>query len=272
MGSDRNNPMLNQWLVFLFVGSGMFLSTSGVSIANVALPFITDSFQSDIPSAQWILLGYLLATASTLINFGRLGDLLGQLRVHTVGFAVFALFSLLCAFSNSVEMLVTFRVLQAVGGAMIISNGPGIITSAFPPEQRGRAIGIQATLVGNRTLHWSNTRWIFNRTVWLEIDFSSQYPRWHFRDGIEPLHQGLATRTSQDQPIRPGVHGSNQFRRNHDGEWAETSNSTCPAHFCSSSPLHYLYSAQTGPDSWNGLPPLYWFRWDCLLSPQSPLS
>ncbi len=148
MGSDRNNPMLNQWLVFLFVGSGMFLSTSGVSIANVALPFITDSFQSDIPSAQWILLGYLLATASTLINFGRLGDLLGQLRVHTVGFAVFALFSLLCAFSNSVEMLVTFRVLQAVGGAMIISNGPGIITSAFPPEQRGRAIGIQATLVG----------------------------------------------------------------------------------------------------------------------------
>lgn len=76
--------MIQRWLVFSIVSVGVFLTTSGLTITNVALPYITDSFQSDIRSAQWIVLGYLLTTSSTMINFGRLGDLLGQLRLHTV--------------------------------------------------------------------------------------------------------------------------------------------------------------------------------------------
>jgi len=140
--------MIQRWLVFSIVSVGVFLTTSGLTITNVALPYITDSFQSDIRSAQWIVLGYLLTTSSTMINFGRLGDLLGQLRLHTVGFVVFAFFSLLCGLVQSVEWLIALRVFQALGASMIISNGPGIVTSSFPPEQRGRAIGLQATVIG----------------------------------------------------------------------------------------------------------------------------
>jgi len=140
--------MARRWLVFFFVTLGVFLTTSGLTIVSVALPFITDAFGSDIRSAQWILLGYLLATSSTLINFGRLGDLLGALRIHTVGFLIFIVASFLCGFSYSVEMLIAFRVLQALGASMIISTGQGIITSSFPPEQRGKAIGLQGIVLG----------------------------------------------------------------------------------------------------------------------------
>lgn len=140
--------MVQRWLVFSIVSVGVFLTTSGLTITNVALPYITDSFQSDIRSAQWIVLGYLLTTSSTLINFGRLGDLLGQLRLHTVGLVVFTFFSLVCGLVQSVEWLIAFRVFQAMGASMIISNGPGIVTSSFPPDQRGRAIGLQAIVIG----------------------------------------------------------------------------------------------------------------------------
>lgn len=140
--------MSRRWLVFSFVALGVFLTTSGLTIVNVALPFITESFGSDIRSAQWILLGYLLATSSTLINFGRLGDLLGSLRIHTVGFLIFIVASLLCGLSTSVEMLIALRVFQALGASMIISTGPGIITASFPPDQRGKAVGLQGIVIG----------------------------------------------------------------------------------------------------------------------------
>ncbi len=140
--------MAQRWLVFFFVTLGVFLTTSGLTIVSVVLPFITDSFRSDIRSAQWILLGYLLATSSSLINFGRLGDILGALRIHTVGFLIFIVGSLLCGLSTSVELLIALRVIQALGASMIISTGPGIITASFPPEQRGKAIGFQGIVIG----------------------------------------------------------------------------------------------------------------------------
>ncbi len=140
--------MTRRWFIFSFVGLGVFLTTSGLTIVNVALPFITEDFGSDIRSAQWILLGYLLATSSTLINFGRLGDMVGSLRVHTIGFVIFIATSILCSLVTSVEMLIAFRVGQALGASMIIATGPGIITASFPPEQRGKAVGLQGIVVG----------------------------------------------------------------------------------------------------------------------------
>ena len=140
--------MTGRWLVFSFVAVGVFLTTSGLTIVNVALPFIVEDFHADLRSAQWILLGYLLATSSTLINFGRLGDLLGSIRIQTTGSLIFIAASLLCGFSSSVEMLIGFRVLQALGASMIIATGPGIITASFPAEQRGKAVGLQGIVVG----------------------------------------------------------------------------------------------------------------------------
>lgn len=136
------------WFIFWVVGAGVFLASTGITVVNVALPFITRAFQTDVASTQWVLLSYLLTTSSLLINFGRLGDLVGPFRVQKAGFLVFTLSSLLCSLSQSTAMLAALRVFQAIGGAMLVSNGPGIITSVFPPEKRGRVLGLQSTVVG----------------------------------------------------------------------------------------------------------------------------
>ena len=132
--------MTGRWLVFSFVAIGVFLTTSGLTIVNVALPFITEYFKTDLSGAQWILLAYLLGTSSTLINFGRLADLLGRIRIQTIGALTFVVASLLCGLSPTIGTLVGFRVLQAIGASMIIATGPGIITAAFPSQSLTRLL------------------------------------------------------------------------------------------------------------------------------------
>ncbi len=147
MSTTEASPVY-RWLIFAITGSGVFLATSAVTIVNVALPFITQDFQSEISTTQWVVLVYLLTTSSFLINFGRLGDIFTPYRLHYIGLITFTCGSLLCSLAQSVEALVALRVLQGLGGAMIISNCPGTVTAAFPPQQRGRIIGLQAGVVG----------------------------------------------------------------------------------------------------------------------------
>jgi EmrB/QacA subfamily drug resistance transporter len=146
--TQKETSAVNRWLIFAVTGAGIFLATSALTVVNVALPFVTEAFQTDISSTQWVLLVYLLTTSSLLINFGRLGDLLSPFRVHYLGLIIFTLFSLLCSFAQSVEFLVTLRVFQGIGGAMIVSTSPGTVTAVFPTHQRGRILGLQAGLVG----------------------------------------------------------------------------------------------------------------------------
>lgn len=144
----RKKTEINRWMIFSVTGAGIFLATSAVTVVNVALPFITDAFQSNISITQWVLLVYLITTSSLLINFGRLGDLLSPFRVHYLGLLIFTLASFLCSLAQSVEMLIAFRIIQGLGGAMIISNSPGTVTSVFPPDQRGKVLGFQVAVVG----------------------------------------------------------------------------------------------------------------------------
>ena len=146
--TQKETSAVNRWLIFAVTGAGIFLATSALTVVNVALPFVTEAFQTDISSTQWVLLVYLLTTSSLLINFGRLGDLVSPFRVHYLGLIIFTLFSLLCSFAQSVELLVTLRVFQGIGGAMIVSTSPGTVTAVFPTHQRGRILGLQAGLVG----------------------------------------------------------------------------------------------------------------------------
>jgi len=146
--NGREISPLYRWLTFSITGSGIFLATSAVTIVNVALPFITQDFGSELAATQWVVLVYLLTTSSFLINFGRLGDIFTPYRIHYVGLIVFTVASLLCSFAGSVEALVAVRALQGLGGAMIVSNSPGTVTAVFPPERRGRILGLQVGLVG----------------------------------------------------------------------------------------------------------------------------
>lgn len=150
---------------------GTFMSPLDASIANVALPAIGRAFHTPVDGTEWVLIAYMLVTSSTLVLFGRLGDLWGQKRVYTIGFAIFGSCSLACAFAPSFWLLVAARAVQGLGSAMLMSSSPAIITDAFPGHERGRAIGLNGAAVaiglstgpvlGGLIITYWDWRWIF---------------------------------------------------------------------------------------------------------------
>ncbi len=136
-----------RWLVLAAVGSGVFLGTIDGSIVNVALPTLAHAFGVALGQVQWVVLGYLLAVVSLTPVVGRLADMVGRKRLYTAGFIIFTAGSLLCSLSGGIWWLVAARFVQATGGAAITALGSAIITEAFPPHERGRALGTVGSIV-----------------------------------------------------------------------------------------------------------------------------
>ena len=126
---------------------GVFLATIDSSIVNVALPTLVNAFDTRFATVQWVVLSYLLTLATLLLSIGRWADIVGKKSIYLVGMLIFSLGSFLCGISMSIHWLIAFRVIQAIGGAMMISLGAGIITEAFPLEERGKALGIIGSIV-----------------------------------------------------------------------------------------------------------------------------
>jgi EmrB/QacA subfamily drug resistance transporter len=124
------------------VSAGVFLATVDGSIVNIAVPRLKDVFDADLALVQWVVLAYLLTVTTLLLSVGRLADIIGKKSIYTTGFIIFTIGSALCAAANTVGWLIGFRVLQAVGAAMVMSLGPAITTEAFPASERGRALGV----------------------------------------------------------------------------------------------------------------------------------
>jgi len=118
-----------------------------MSIVNATLPVMARDFRAEVLVIEWVVLAYLLTLSSLLLVGGWLGDRFGHRRLYVAGFALFTLSSWLCAQAGQVGMLIAARVLQGVGGAMMIAIGPAILIRAFPPTQRGQALGFQASIV-----------------------------------------------------------------------------------------------------------------------------
>jgi len=118
-----------------------------ISSVNVALPTIQREFNADAVQLSWIATALLLAVAVTLVPAGRIADIHGRKKIFTLGLVLYTVASFLAAFSNSVQMLIFFRVFQGIGSAMFLTTGMAIITSIFPPQKRGRAIGIYVSAV-----------------------------------------------------------------------------------------------------------------------------
>lgn len=118
-----------------------------ISSVNVALPAIQKEFNADAVQLSWIATALLLAVAVTLVPAGRFADIHGRKKIFTWGLFLYTLASLVAAFSNSVEMLIFCRVFQGIGSAMFLTTGMAIITSIFPPQKRGKAIGIYVSAV-----------------------------------------------------------------------------------------------------------------------------
>ncbi|MBN1103461.1 MAG: MFS transporter, partial [Deltaproteobacteria bacterium] len=117
------------------------------SSINLALPSMARELEMDAVLLSWVPTAYLLASAVSLVPFGRVADIHGRKRVFTWGILAFTFFSLLCAMANSAAMLIFLRVLQGIGSAMIFATGIAILTSVFPPQERGRVLGINVAAV-----------------------------------------------------------------------------------------------------------------------------
>lgn len=123
------------------------MSTLDSSIVNIALPTLTKELGADLYRVKWVVIIYLLVLTCLLLPFGRFSDDRGRKRIFLIGFMVFTAGSALCGLSPSLGWLVMSRVVQGVGSAMLMVNGPAIITAAFPSTERGAALGTLAMVV-----------------------------------------------------------------------------------------------------------------------------
>jgi len=144
--SKRAAGVEGKWWVLLAVGVGTFMTALDGSVANIILPVVSNAFKSDVATVEWVVTIYLLVVSGLLLSFGRLGDLRGHKPVYISGFLLFVISSALCGLAPTDIALITFRALQALGGAMLMANSPAILTKNFPSTQRGQALGMQATM------------------------------------------------------------------------------------------------------------------------------
>ena len=124
-----------------------FLTPFMSSAVNIALPSIGSEFASSAILLSWVPTAFLLAAAMFAVPFGRISDIYGMKRIFTYGIIIFTVTSFLSAISPNTESLIIFRILQGIGGAMIFVTGLAIITSVYPPQERGKAIGINIATV-----------------------------------------------------------------------------------------------------------------------------
>ena len=138
----RNWPKA-PWLVVATVSIGAFLGQLDASIVTLALPTLQQQFHASLASVEWVALSYLLVLIASVTAVGRLADMIGRKLLYTYGFAIFTLASVGCGLSPSLGVLIGFRVVQALGAAMLQANSVALIATAIPTASLGRAIGIQ---------------------------------------------------------------------------------------------------------------------------------
>lgn len=139
----------NKWQVLGAVGAGTFIMALNASMMNLAVPFIGAYFHTAMSVVEWVLMGYLLVISTLLLTLGRLGDMYGFRKIYLLGCLVFAAGSVLCGLASSICLLIAFRLLQGVGAAMVTAVGPAILTAAFPPQERGKAMGMLGVFVAS---------------------------------------------------------------------------------------------------------------------------
>lgn len=141
-----------RWMILAVVVLLPFMATLDSTIVNVALPVMVNVFSVTMSSIQLIVICYLITIVSTILFFGRLGDIIGKSIVFNVGLLVFTAGSLLCGLSVNLIFLVLSRIVQAVGASAAMANNQGIITQVFPENERGRALGISGTFLALGTM------------------------------------------------------------------------------------------------------------------------
>jgi EmrB/QacA subfamily drug resistance transporter len=165
------------WFVIGTVCIGAFMGQVDSSIAQLLLPRLELEFNARLSTVSWVAVAYLLAMAAFLPIFGRLADMMGRKLLYTGGFLLFVLGSALCGLAPSLPVLIGFRVLQAIGAALLSSNSVAIVMAAAGPERRGRALGVLSAAqavglsagpaIGGLVIDLLDWRWVF----WINVPF-----------------------------------------------------------------------------------------------------
>ena len=149
---DHDHPFY-KWIVLSNTTLGTLLATINASIVLISLPAIFRGIglnplaPGNVSYLLWMLMGYLVVTAVLVVPFGRLGDMVGRVRIYNLGFAVFTVAAVALSFDpfqldGGAIWLIAWRVVQGIGGAMLMSSSSAILTDAFPANQRGMALGV----------------------------------------------------------------------------------------------------------------------------------
>jgi MFS family permease len=147
------DPDRYKWVALSNATLAVLLATLDASITIIAMPDIFRGIHLDplVPANSfyllWMILGYLVVTSVLIVSLGRLGDMVGRVKIYNLGFVIYTVASLLLAVDwmegrDGAMYLIVFRIVQGVGGACLLANAAAIITDAFPAHQRGMALGI----------------------------------------------------------------------------------------------------------------------------------
>src|SRR5512139_2252394 len=179
---DRDHPRY-KWIALSNTTLGMLLATINASIVLISLPAIFRGIglnplaPANVSYLLWMLMGYLVVTAVLVVLFGRLGDMFGRVRIYNLGFLVFTVAAIALSFDPfhldaGALWLIGWRVVQGVGGAMLMASSGAILTDAFPSNQRGMALGVNMVaavagsflglLIGGvlSEIHWQAIFWV----------------------------------------------------------------------------------------------------------------
>ncbi len=163
------------WCVLLVIGTATILTALSGSSINLALPVMGSEMSIPIEKAGVIVTSFMVTMTAFLFVSGWLGDRIGHSRMYLYGFVLFGLASLACGLAPGFGLLVGARAIQGMSGAMIMTSGPALLTTSYPPEQRGRALGMLSTatyvgltagpFLGGMVLGTIGWRWIFLSNV-----------------------------------------------------------------------------------------------------------
>jgi MFS family permease len=153
---DASVPLAHidyKWIALSNTTLGILMAALNASIVLIALPTIFNGINinpltpSNTSFLLWILMGYMVVTSTLLVTVGRISDMLGRVKMYTLGFAIFTVGSILLFLTPSTGTaggleLIAFRIIQAIGGSFLFANSAAILTDAFPPRERGFGLGI----------------------------------------------------------------------------------------------------------------------------------
>ncbi|QZT65635.1 MFS transporter [Mycolicibacterium austroafricanum] len=190
-----------KWIVLSNTTLGTLLATINASIVLISLPAIFRGIglnplaPANISYLLWMLMGYLVGTAVLVVPFGRLGDMFGRVRIYNVGFAVFTVAAIALSFDpfhldGGAIWLIAWRVIQGIGGAMLMASSSAILTDAFPANQRGMALGVNmvAAVAGSflgLLVGGVLSEWHWQAIFWVGVPIGLAGTVWSLRSLVE---------------------------------------------------------------------------------------